>query len=99
MSEKTAILIYQNVASGVCESANFRDIIYNRGYRDFITQESNNRTTCATYGKNVGPYCGQSYLASGNVNCVVGFNDYVGVTSIDNVSIYENFEILKSELQ
>lgn len=100
ISEKAGILIYQNAAPGVCNSDDFRVIVYNAGYRDFITQETNSNTTCATYGKrNDGTSCGESYLGSGNVNCVIGFNNYVGVTSTDNVSMYENFEILESSLQ
>jgi hypothetical protein len=99
MSNKAAILVYQNVSSGVCESEDFKTLLYNKGYRDFITQETANNTTCATYGKRVGNYCGQSILNSGNVNCVVGFNNYVGIHSTDDVSMYETFEILESELQ
>ena len=93
-------MIYQDVAPNVCNSDDFRTIVYNAGYRDFITQETNNKTTCATYGKrNDGTSCGESYLGSGNVNCVIGFNNFVGVTSTDNINMYENFEILESSLQ
>jgi len=97
--DKKAIIIMTNVEAGVCETSIFRDELAKQGLRDFDTREADRRTTCATYGKTEGVDCKYIDLAGGSVNCVIGVNEVRETKIIDNISMYETFEIMESALQ
>ena len=85
MGEKKYIVILKNVPSGVCESAIYRNTLESYGFEDLLTEETTTDTSCDTYGKtNDGEYCAEVDYDAGDVNCVVGFNDYSG--SYDDLS-------------
>ena len=79
MSEKNYIVILKNVPSGVCESSIYRDTLKDYGFKGLKTEETEAETSCETYGKtNDGQYCAEADYDAGDVNCVVGFNEYSG---------------------
>ncbi len=85
MSDKNYIVILKNVPSGVCESQLYRDTLKSYGFKGLKTEETTADTSCDTYGKsNDGQYCVEEDYDAGEVNCVVGFNEYSG--NYDDVS-------------
>ncbi len=85
MSDKNYIVILKSVPSGVCESKLYRDTLKSYGFKGLKTEETTADTSCDTYGKiNDGQYCVEEDYDAGEVNCVVGFNEYSG--NYDDVS-------------
>jgi len=85
MNDKNYIGIFTHVPAGICESNEFSTALSDIGLRNFLTRETDNTTTCATYGKaNDDVECAIEYIGGGNLNCVVGFNEippgYRGLT-------------------
>jgi len=79
MSDKNYIVILKSVPSGVCESKLYRDTLKSYGFKGLKTEETSADTSCDTYGKiNDGQYCAEADYDAGDVNCVVGFNEYSG---------------------
>ena len=79
MSDKNYIVILKSVPSGVCESKLYRDTLKSYGFKGLKTEETTADTSCDTYGKiNDGQYCVEEDYDAGEVNCVVGFNEYSG---------------------
>ena len=98
IADKAGVLIYEGAARGACTSDNFKNALYNQGYRDFITKETSTNTTCRTYSKST-QTCRQIPVNVDNVNCVVGFNNYVGTNIENNTAFYETQELIESTLQ
>ena len=94
MREKRYIVILKNVPSGVCESAIYRDTLESYGFEDLLTKETATDTSCDTYDKtNDGEYCAEAEYDSGDVNCVVGFNDYSG--NYDDLSFRKSSDFVE----
>ena len=105
MNEKNYIIVVTSVPSGICESTAFTNELNNLGLRDFITRETDNTTSCVTYGKvNDGLECAMEFNGRGNVNCVVGFNDipqgYGGYRrQTAPVELYNTIELVSLKFQ
>ena len=84
IKSKNYVLILKNAPSGVCETSEFKDALVLEGLRDVVTSEELNSVSCATYGKTFGADCEVEYYTGrdrDNVACVVGFNDFVAMSS------------------
>lgn len=76
MNDKNYIGIFNDTPAGVCESAEFSQILIELGLSNFITRETDASTTCATYGKtNNDVECTTDYIGGGTANCVIGFDN------------------------
>ncbi len=85
MSDKTYVVILKSVPTGVCESQLYRETLKSYGFKGLLTEETTSDTSCQTYGKtNDGQFCAEAEYGSGDVNCVVGFDEYSG--SYDDLS-------------
>jgi len=99
IASKKIVIIFTYAQAGVCETSTFRDLLAQEGYQDFTTRETSVSTNCATYGKTYKRDCDYITGHAGNVNCVVGVNSIRQGKLIGDVSMYDTFEILESELQ
>ena len=76
MDDKNYIAIIANVETGICESDALRSELTNAGITGLLLRETDNTTTCGTYGKaNDGNECAIEYIGNGTFNCVIGFDD------------------------
>lgn len=77
INDKKFVIILTEVQLGICESDAYRAALSSEGFQDFITEETENTTSCETYGKtNDGETCGMELLGEGNKNCVIGFESF-----------------------
>lgn len=72
------LIIHTGLPADTCESIEYKTILTNLGFVDFITQETNNDTSCDKYGRlndnftcTIIPHKGYSK------NCSIGYNDLV----------------------
>jgi len=95
MKDKRYIGIWTEVASGICETAEFRHIVVEAGAsNDVLIKETSGNTSCATYGKkNDDNECAMERIGNGDKNCVAGFNAYTGkqakITNDDSINLSE----------
>jgi hypothetical protein len=105
MNDKNYIVIISNVAPGVCESEELQLALSETGLRDFLTRETDNTSSCATYGKNNdGEQCTIDLSGTGDRNCVVGFNEippgYRGLTrQTTPEKLYNTMELISVNFQ
>ena len=105
MNDKNYVAIYQDLEAGRCESAEVAAGLTDLGLRDYITRETDNTTSCATYGKvDDGIECAVEYIGTGTRNCVVGFNEippgYRGLTrQTTPVKLYDTMELISVNFQ
>ena len=75
--EKNYIVILTEVQAGICESTEFRTELSRLGFENFITEETDNTSSCATYGKeNNDIECTMELVGGGDRNCAVGFDEF-----------------------
>ena len=105
LNDKNYVAILTNVPAGVCESTILANELSNVGLRDFITRETDNTTSCATYGKaNDNIECAVEFIGGGTLNCVVGFNEipqgYRGLTrQTAPVKLYNTMELISANFK
>ena len=105
MNDKKYIAIITDVPTGICESNDFKNALTYAGLKDFITKETDNTTSCATYGKvNDGIECTVEFAGEGNLNCVIGFNEepqgYNGYArQTTPVELYNTMELISVNFQ
>ena len=83
ISDKNYIVILKGIASGICESTEYKDAL-KTNFKELLTSEEPTTVTCATYGHtsktcDEGTYEGASN--KGDVACVIGFNKYIEKTT------------------
>jgi len=105
MNDKNYVIIISNVQPGICESDILRNELTNEGIGGLLTKETDNTTTCETYGKvNDGNICAVEYIGDGTVNCVIGFdsvpNDFEGLArQVNPVSLDNSVELVSANFK
>jgi hypothetical protein len=105
MNDKNYIVIISDVAPAICESDEFQLALSDIGLRNFLTRETDNTTSCDTYGKNNnGDECAIDFSGTGDKNCVVGFNEippgYRGLTKQTTpLELYNAVELISVNFQ
>jgi len=102
LNDKNYIIILEAVPAGLCESDEFRADISDLGLGDVITEETNDNTSCKTYGKtNDDIECATSYVSQGPKNCVIGFDNipsgYSGLAKqTTELKLFDTVEMISS---
>jgi len=95
MNDKRYIAIWTEIASGICESAEFRHVIVEAGASDdVLIKETSGNTSCETYGKkNDDNECAMGRIGNGDKNCVAGFNTFTNkqakIINDDSINLSE----------
>ena len=84
ITDKNYVIILKKIATGICESTEYRNAL-KPNFTDALTSEESLSVTCATYGKSSkycteGDYAGATE-ATGNVACVIGYNKFIEKSS------------------
>ena len=96
MNDKRYIAIWTEVASGICETADFKHVVVQAGAsNDVLIKETSGNTSCETYGKkNDDNECAMGRIGNGDKNCVAGFNTFTNnkqakITNDDSINLSE----------
>ena len=99
LNDKNYIIVYTELPAGVCESTDLRTDLSAAGLENFITEETDNTTSCETYGKrNDDTECAMSYVGGGSKNCVIGFDTIPAgfAKQTTEIKLFDTVEILSS---
>lgn len=83
IKSKKYVFVYHNIQSGICESSVYLSGLNNGGFRNMLTKEKDNSTTCASLGRaNNTNTCVEYYFnvndtGYGDTSCLLGFQENI----------------------